>query len=406
MTKVLTQRAAEAAKARNKRYTIADGIVPGLNVVVQPSGAKVFRLFTQIHRQKVALTVGDFALTTLADARVKAKALLAAIANGEDPRDAKRKAVEAAEDTVESVAALFIEKYAKPRNKSWAETERVIARNILPQWGKRPISSITLRDVHALLDGATERNGEYAANRTLAAGRKMFAWAKERGLIEVAPFAGVKAPNKEVSRDRTPDDVELMLILRASDTLGPVFSAFIKLLTYTGQRRDEVAQMRWSEIDADLTLWVLPRSRAKNDKEHQVPLAPEVREILAALPRIDGSDYVLTTSGKAPISGYSKTKIALDLAIAELNGGVPIPAWRIHDLRRAMASGMAKMGIQLPVVEKLLSHTSGTFSGVQGVYQRHDFAGEKRQAIEAWARHLRSLVDPTATGEVVALRRA
>ena len=115
---------------------------------------------------------------------------------------------------------------------------------------------------------------------------------------------------------------------------------------------------------------------------------------------------MLTTSGRAPISGYSKTKIALDAAIAELNGGVPIPAWRIHDLRRALASGMARIGVQLPVVEKVLNHTSGTFSGVQGVYQRHDFAAEKRLALEAWARHLRALTDPTAIGEVVMLRHA
>ena len=115
---------------------------------------------------------------------------------------------------------------------------------------------------------------------------------------------------------------------------------------------------------------------------------------------------MLTTNGRAPISGYSKTKIALDLAIAELNAGEPIPAWRIHDLRRAMASGMAKMGIQLPVVEKVLNHTSGTFSGVQGVYQRHDFAAEKCVALEGWARHLRALTAPTATAEVVMFHRA
>jgi integrase len=406
MTKVLTQRAAEAAKAKDKRYTIADGIVPGLNLVVQPSGAKVFRLFTQIHRRKVAMTVGDFALTTLADARVKAKADLAAIASGEDPRDAKRKAIETAEDTVASVAAQFIEKYAKPRNKSWPETERLFARNILPKWGSRPISGVTLRDVHGLLDGTVERNGPIAANRILAASRRMFAWAKERGLISASPFADVKAPSKEVSRDRTPDDAELALILRASDALGPIFGAFVKLLAFTGQRRDEVARMRWSELDAGLTMWTLPRERAKNDVQHQVPLAPEVRDILAALPRIDGSDYVLTTSGKASISGYSKCKIALDAAITALNGGEPIPPWRIHDLRRALASGMARSGVQLPVVEKVLNHTSGTFSGVQGVYQRHDFNDEKRLALEQWARHLRALIDPTATGEVVTLRRA
>jgi integrase len=404
VSKVLTQRFAEAARPRDKRYTIADGIVPGLNLIVQPSGGKVFRLFTPIHREKVALTIGDFALTTLADARAKAKAFLAEIAAGGDPRETKRKTIEAAAETVASVAALFIEKYARPRTKSWAETERVIARNILPSWGKRPISSIALRDVHALLDAVTKRNGDYAANRTFAHGRKMFAWAKERGLIEATPFDGVRAPNREMSRDRTPSDEELALILRAADTLGPIFGAFIKLLAYTGQRRDEVSQMRWSELNEDLSTWVIPRERAKNDVENQIALSPEVREILAALPR--NGDHVLSTSGKAPISGYSKCKIALDAAVTKLNGGAPIPGWRLHDLRRALASGMARMGVQMPIVEKILNHVSGSFGGVEGVYQRHDFALERRQALDQWARHLRALVDPTATGDVIALRRA
>ena len=151
--------------------------------------------------------------------------------------------------------------------------------------------------------------------------------------------------------------------------------------------------MRWSELNPDLTLWTLPRERTKNDIEHQVPIAPWVQSILAALPRFEGSDFVLTSTGKTAISGYSKCKIALDAAIAELNGGVPIEAWRLHDLRRSMASGMAKMGMQMPVVEKLLNHVSGSFGGVAGVYQRHDFADEKRRALELWANHLATIVD-------------
>jgi integrase len=128
-----------------------------------------------------------------------------------------------------------------------------------------------------------------------------------------------------------------------------------------------------------------------------------VKAVLAALPRI--GDFVLTTSGKAPISGYSKAKIALDTAVTELNDGVPIPPWRIHDLRRSMASGMARMGVQLPVVEKIINHTSGSFGGVQGVYQRHEFRAEKRAALELWAKHLAAIVDgaPAATN-VVELR--
>ena len=226
------------------------------------------------------------------------------------------------------------------------------------------------------------------------------------GLIAATPFADVKAPNKEVSRDRTPDDAELTLILRGADRLTPIFGAFVKLLAYLGQRRDEVAQMRWDELDADLTLWTLPRSRSKNDTIHTVPIAPEVREILSALPRVAACDYLLTTNGRSPISGYSKLKIALDRAITELNGGAPLVDWRIHDLRRGMVSGMARNGVQLAIIEKVVNHTSGVFGGVVGTYQRHEFRAEKCAALEAWARHLRSLVDPAASAKVLMMHHA
>jgi len=403
MSMTLTQRALEAAKPKHARYDLPDGLVPGLQFSIHPSGRKTSRLLARVHGKLKSFSVGDMALMTLADARAKAKGVLAAIANGEDPSETKRAVAQAAAETVETVAANFIERYAKGRNKTWEETERQIARDILPSWGRRPISSITPRDAVALLDGIVDRGAPVAANRVLAAGRKMFNWARERSLITSSPFDHVKAPTKEKSRDRTPDDFELSLILRASTTLGLVFGAFIKLLAYTGQRRDEVAQVPWSELNADLTLWTLPPDRTKNDLPHTVPLTPEVKAILDALPRT--SEFVLTTNGRTPISGYSKCKIALDAAIAELNGGKPIPAWHIHDLRRSVASGMAKLGIQLPVVEKIINHTSGTFGGVQGIYQRHEFRAEKRAALELWAKHLTSLVgDAPGADNVVEMR--
>jgi integrase len=403
VARILTQRAVEAAKPKDKRYTLADGIAPGLNLVVQPTGAKVYRLWTRIHGKQVPITIGDASLTTLAEARGKAKGLLAAIVNGEDPREAKRAAVRTASETVEAVARSFIERHAKVHNRlsSWQETERLIARNILPAWGRRPITSIARGDVIELLDVVVDRDAPVAANRVLTAGRKMFNWAIDRGLLETSPFERVKAPTPETSRDRTPLDSELALILRAADLLGFPFGPFVKLLVFLGQRRAEVAGMRWSELDEGLTLWTLPRERAKNNIEHQVPIAPEVREILVGLPRFEGSDFVLTFTGTVSITGYSQCKIALDAAIAELNGGEPIPPWRIHDLRRAMASGMAKAGVQMPVVEKILNHVSGSFAGVAGVYQRHDFADEKRKALEIWARHLRSLETGDERGNVV-----
>ena len=162
-------------------------------------------------------------MLSLADARAKAKGMLGAIANGEDPRETKRAAVKTAAKTVEVVAADFIERHAKVHNKprTWAETERLIAGNVIRAWGKRPITSIDQHDVVDLLDAVTDRGSPIAANRVLAAGRKMFNWAIERSLIKTSPFDRVKAPTKEVSRDRVLDDSELALMLQAADHARP-----------------------------------------------------------------------------------------------------------------------------------------------------------------------------------------
>jgi integrase len=140
---------------------------------------------------------------------------------------------------------------------------------------------------------------------------------------------------------------------------------------------------------------VIPGARTKNGVQHTIPLAPLTRAILDRLPRFLGSDYVFTAKGKTSISGSAgRAKLLLDAAIT-----APIAPWTIHDLRRTVASGMARLGVQLPVVEKILNHTSGSFAGVAGIYQRHDFADEKRQALECWAQHLLSI-----DGSAVALR--
>jgi integrase len=404
VARILTQRAVDAAKPpKAGRDTRADGIVPGQQFIVHSGGKKSYRLLTRIAGKLENLPIGDAALMTLAEARAKGKGMLAAIAAGQDPREDKLAATNTRAETVGAVASTFIERHAKPRNKlrTVAENKRLIDRNVLPSWGRRPISSIKRRDVVALLDSIVDRGSPVAANRVFTVGRTMFGWAVERGLIETSPFDHVKAPTGETSRDRTPSDSELALILRAADSLGYPFGPYFKLLAYTGQRREEVAGMRWSELDEGPTLWTLPRERAKNNTQHSVPITPAVRAILVGLPRFDDLGFLFTTTGATSISGFSKAKAALDAAITELNGGAPLTPWRVHDLRRSMASGMAKLGVQMPVVEKLLNHVSGSFAGVAGIYQRHEFRAEKRQAMEAWVQHLLALESGDAAPNVV-----
>jgi integrase len=152
--------------------------------------------------------------------------------------------------------------------------------------------------------------------------------------------------------------------------------------------------MRWDEIDLDAKMWTLPGERVKNGNKHEVPLSDLAVEILKAQPRIKTTKgFVFTTTRDAAVSGFSRAKDRLDETIA--GDGGPIEHWTFHDLRRTLASGMARLGIQLPVIEKILNHTSGTFRGVVGVYQRHSFADEKRAALQAWT----SFVQSTVSGE-------
>ena len=200
MTKHLTQAGLDAAKPKRSRYDMPDGLVPGLQFAIHPSGKKTSRLLTRVHGKLKSFPIGDMSLMTLAEARAKARSILVAIGNGEDPSETKRVAVRAASETVEAVAADFIERYAKANNRTWPETERLIARNILPIWGRRPITSIDGRDVNALLDSIIDRDTPIAANRILAAGRKMFKWARSRQLIAIFAVRWRRARRRKRSR--------------------------------------------------------------------------------------------------------------------------------------------------------------------------------------------------------------
>jgi integrase len=159
------------------------------------------------------------------------------------------------------------------------------------------------------------------------------------------------------------------------------------LLILTGQRRNEVGALTWREIDLDARLWTLPAVRAKNGIGHEIPLSDMAVDILTTCPRIVESDYVFTVNGRNPMRAFYLAKGRIDALMPA--GMAP---WVMHDIRRTVASGMAKLGVNLPVIEKLLNHVSGSFAGIVGVYQRHSFADEKRAAMQKWARHVEAIV--------------
>jgi integrase len=394
--------------------------------VVQPSGATSWALRYRHLGKPRKLTLGGGAIS-LPDARDLARDALAKIAHGDNPAAEKVAAKEAAKvaekpaaDLVEKVVASFIERYAKRQCKATTcvEYKRILEKNVVAAWRGRRLGEQTRADVHGLLDGVIDRGAAVQANRTFAALRTMCNWALERGVIERNPCAGVKAPTQETSRERVLTDEEIRLAWLAFEKVGWPFGRLGQLLLLTGARRDEIAEARWSELDADQKLLVLPPARMKAKEAHEIPLTDKAMEIIATLPKIAAKqpgektvepEFLLTTSGARPVSGFSKGKAHIDRIIAETIKGEEAPApahWVFHDLRRTVATNLQKLGIRLEVTEAVLGHVSGSRAGIVGIYQRHKFADEKRAALEAWARRLEVIVSGEAQANVVELASA
>jgi integrase len=166
----------------------------------------------------------------------------------------------------------------------------------------------------------------------------------------------------------------------------------------TGQRRDELANARRSEFDLDKTLWTLPRERTKNDKAHLVHLSPLAIEILNTLPKIGGRGYLFTTTGESPVSGFGRARERLaavmlnELRKADPASEVASEPFTLHDLRRTAATGMARIGVPHHVLDRVLNHTGGKISGVGAIYNRFEYLEERKAALDAWSRHVESLV--------------
>jgi integrase len=404
MTKTLTAKSVENIKAGSARQEIPDAGCRGLYLVVQTSGLKSWAVRYRYDGRPKKLTL-DRALT-LAAARKAATDALHELAQGRDPAAQKFEAKASAEkdraaraaDTVDHWANHFIERHAKKktRENSWRQAVHVFDNIVLPVWRGRIIHDIKRRDVIELVEGVAD-DRPIMANRTHAHLSKFFNWLCERDVITASPCAGVRAPSAEHARERNLSDDEIKSLWLACDGIGGRVGPCIKLMLLTGQRHGEVVGMRRSEISGDV--WVLPPERTKNKRQHDVPLSTQALAIIDAMPVITGEkDFVFTSSKTRRLGNFSRAKLAIDARMK------PDQPWVLHDLRRTVASGMARLGIKLPVIEKILNHASGSFRGIVGVYQRHDFAAEKRLALQNWADHIDSIVSGKPVSKVVKLR--
>lgn len=410
MARALTTKAIEAAKPGEHRREIPDPALSGLYLVIQPSGVKSWALRYRYAGKPKKLTLGRWPVMGLADARAAASEAVEAVERGNDPSASKRRTKAARmeaqlseRDKVKTLVDQFGKRHLSTL-KSGETVKRELNRHVVAVWGERDIHDIAKRDVIDLLDGIADSGRVVTANRVRAYLNKFLNWCVERDIIGLSPAMGVKPVAKEKSRDRVLTDDEIKLFWQACTIEGQPWGHLGKMLLLTGQRLGEVVNMTDREVSGDL--WHLTADRTKNGRAHDVPLSEAARDVLDAVERVKGdAGYLFTTTGESALQGYHKGRnhIAnrmVEIASQEQGVAVAIPHWTFHDLRRTAATGMARLGIPVRITEAVLNHVSGTAGGIVSVYQRHDYADEKRQALDAWARFVGDLVEGGADNVV------
>ncbi|MEZ5688764.1 MAG: integrase arm-type DNA-binding domain-containing protein [Caenibius sp.] len=402
----ITKRSVDSMKPDSRDVFLWDTDCRGFGVKRTPAGKAVFLIQYRLHGGRGSktkrYTIGPMGVWTPDSARDEAERLLRKVAQGIDPgNEKKRKRLEAKELAFDVYADRFLKLQG---GKKWSDRtedfmESIVRLHLKPAFSDLPLPSLTASDVTRFLD-QIPKNSPSVRRNCFSVLQRLLRWARGRGDITINPLEGFEAPPVLEGRDRVLGDDELKLLFSASEKLPSPFGGFIRLLALTGQRRNEVAGMDWRELNRNKREWLVPSSRAKNGVENLLPLPDLVITELDALASSDNwpkRGLVFTTTGKTPVSGFSKCKRTLDAAmLKELQNDdekAEIEPWRLHDLRRSMATHMQRLRISGDVIEACENRKAGRSKpGSARVYQRHDYGPEKREAMDKWGGFLTALL--------------
>jgi integrase len=355
----------------------------GFGVRVTAAGARAFVLNYRLRGREHRVTIGAWPDWSALQAVREARDLRQRIDRGENPLDDRAPAP--ATTSVAAVLDEFVTRHVRnprqPLRKSTADAyDSAFKRLVKPRIGKLGIYEIRRSHVISMLDEIEDANGPVAANQALARVRKAFNWHALRDDEFRSPVIRgmARVRSKERARTRVLSDDEIRTIW---PELTGTFGALIKTLLLTAQRRDEVARLNLKEIGAD-GIWTIPAERYKTKHANFVPLSKAALAVIETQSAING--YVFPSQVGTPFSGFSKSKAALDKA-------VPIPNWRLHDLRRTARTLMARAGVRPDISERVLGHT---IPGVEGIYDRHHYVDEKRDALEKLAQLIERILHP------------
>jgi len=422
----LTDRSLQALKpaAAGKHYDVMDTTTSGFGVRVSETARPTFILFTRFpgSRNPTRRSLGRYGDVTLKEAREKAQKWIALVRKGSDPaaveEEARRAELRRQETTFAAVAEDYIAHVHRQRQRKAKAVEREVRDEFISPWGARPITSITARDVIAVIDAAVKRGAQYQAHNLLGHVRRLFNWAIARGVYGLDRSPCDRMKPKEVIgtkavRTRVLTDDELRAFWRVTGRMEYPWGPLFRLLAVTIQRKSEVAHALRSELNLDEKLWVIPAERMKMDAAHVVPLSPIAVELFRSLPEFKKGEYLFsTTFGVKPVQGFGKVKRRLDrLMLEELRkiaserGGKPdrkLLPWVIHDIRRTGRTALSALPVPDMVRELVIAHTK---PGLHKVYDQYSYFAEKREALELWAARLRDIVEPPPAN-VVELAKA
>ncbi len=395
--KNLTDRFVDSVKPdKGKRVEYPDSKIEGLALRVSIAGTKSWslRYRRKSDGKRRRITIAAYPSISLADARDEAMKIMGEVVRRKDPAKDRRRSGPGKPRTFGELADRYLANHASSKRSGFKDRQ-ILEKDVLPQLEGEPLDEIERAEITAILDAIVARGAPIQANRTFEIIRKIFNWAIEKGFMNSSPVFRMKPPAKKRSRDRTLTPEEIRSFWRrliAKAHMGWETRTILKLCLITGQRVDEVAGAQQSELDLAKAEWRLPGERVKNGSAHVIPLSPlAVLLFRKALWRAAGNSFVFP-------SPYTDTYVTGGAVARAMRRSRKVFGFAReatpHDLRRTLASGLGELGVPRLVQDKVLNHVSADRSTISGIYDRHSYMREKREALEAWAEHLRSLIRP------------
>lgn len=370
----LTEFTVKNAKPVASQYTLWDSALPNFGVRVSPGGTKNFVVMLGERRERIS--VGRYPIISIADARDKARRLMAERVLGLN----KPKTIKFAE-----AYDLFKTHHCcNLRPRTAAVYRQRIERHFLPKLGHKRLNDVTFEMVIEITDKLLKRPGEQW--HALATVRTFFRWCVRRRYIPHSPIEGLQIPQSN-ERTRVLSDDELVAVWRAAEQIGYPFGTIVHLLVLTGQRRGEIAKLERGFINPKERTITLPATLTKNGRVHTFPYGDMLAGILESIPRFNSTNYLFPAQGhhERAYSGFSKGKTSI-------NALAPVAPWGLHDLRRTYATNLAALRTPPHIIEKLLNHVTGQISGVAAIYNRFQYQDEMREAVMKWEVKLAALL--------------